>query len=294
VPNLNRMSRRVGPTSARVSAAAKPSQDLVATAATIGAVAAGVALFEVALIPGLVIGGAAVLAPRYLPGLGKRLRPQINAHARPLAEPAARTPDRSQAEGLLALPAGLQIGRAVAKTITFRVIVTTLDFSSNYLVIGELGTAAGLSGFALVVGPIFYFVHETAWNALGHSIERKVGPSQAAVEIPIRLSFDRRALGNASGFRAITMSRALAKTITFRTLATAMDFTATFVVVGDVATAATLSAFGFVLGPFVYFGHEKAWDYYSSRRAREKTRPVRSRNDGGGRAPASAPLAPPR
>jgi uncharacterized membrane protein len=39
-------------------------------------------------------------------------------------------------------------------------------------------------------------------------------------------------------------------------------------VVGDVATAATLSAFGFVLGPFVYFGHEKAWDYYGSRRAR--------------------------
>jgi uncharacterized membrane protein len=90
------------------------------------------------------------------------------------------------------------------------------------------------------------------------------------------------------------MSRALAKTITFRTLATAMDFTATFVVVGDVATAATLSAFGFVLGPFVYFGHEKAWDYYCSRRAGETTRPARARNYGGGRAPASAPLAAPR
>jgi uncharacterized membrane protein len=91
------------------------------------------------------------------------------------------------------------------------------------------------------------------------------------------------------------MSRALAKTITFRTLATAMDFTATFVVVGDVATAATLSAFGFVLGPFVYFGHEKAWDCCGSRRARDKTRPVRDRNHGAGRAPAlAAPLAPPR
>jgi uncharacterized membrane protein len=197
------MFKRVERTSARVSAAAKPSQDLAATAATIGVVAVGVALFEVALIPGLVIGGAAVLAPRYLPGLGRRLRPRFNGHGLPLAKPKARTPDRPQVEGLLALPAGLQIGQAVAKTITFRVIVTTLDFSSNYLVIGELGTAAGLSSFALVAGPIFYFVHETAWNAFGLSIKRKVGRSQAGVEIPIRLSLGRRAIGNASGFRAI-------------------------------------------------------------------------------------------
>ena len=39
--------------------------------------------------------------------------------------------------------ARLGIGQAVAKTITFRVIVTTLDFTSNYIVIGELTTAAG-------------------------------------------------------------------------------------------------------------------------------------------------------
>ena len=42
-----------------------------------------------------------------------------------------------------------------------------------------------------------------------------------------------------------------------------MDFTATYVVVGELATAAILSAFGFVVGPFVYYGHEKLWDYYS-------------------------------
>ena len=65
------------------------------------------------------------------------------------------------------LPARLKIKRAVAKTITFRIIVTTLDFTSNLIVIGELGTAAGLSSFALVVGPLFYLAHEGAWNYLG-------------------------------------------------------------------------------------------------------------------------------
>ena len=44
-----------------------------------------------------------------------------------------------------------------------------------------------------------------------------------------------------------------------------MDFTANYVVVRDLATAAGLSAFAFVVGPFVYLGHEKAWDYFSSR-----------------------------
>jgi uncharacterized membrane protein len=61
----------------------------------------------------------------------------------------------------------------------------------------------------------------------------------------------------------IPVSRALAKTIVFRTLATAMDFTTNYVVVGDVASAVVLSASGFILGPFVYYGHEKAWEYFS-------------------------------
>jgi uncharacterized membrane protein len=67
-----------------------------------------------------------------------------------------------------------------------------------------------------------------------------------------------------TGRKEITLSRALAKTITFRTLATIMDFTTIYVFVGNLATAAGLSAFGFVVGPFVYWGHEKAWDYYTS------------------------------
>jgi uncharacterized membrane protein len=63
---------------------------------------------------------------------------------------------------------------------------------------------------------------------------------------------------DATGF---TISPALAKTITYRTIATIVDFTTNYVVVGTVAEAMILSATGFVLGPFVYYGHEKAWEY---------------------------------
>jgi uncharacterized membrane protein len=67
----------------------------------------------------------------------------------------------------------------------------------------------------------------------------------------------------------------LAKTITFRTIATVMDFSVNYVVVGDIATAALLSSTGFVLGPFVYLGHEMAWDRYGAgaQAAGEQTTP---------------------
>jgi hypothetical protein len=53
-------------------------------------------------------------------------------------------------------------------------------------------------------------------------------------------------------------------------------------VVGDLATAVGLSAFAFVVGPFVYLGHEKLWDYYGS---------PRERTFGTAKAPAGARLA---
>ena len=41
-------------------------------------VLAGALLFEAALIPGIVIGGSAVLAARYLPRLSRRLLPDAD------------------------------------------------------------------------------------------------------------------------------------------------------------------------------------------------------------------------
>jgi hypothetical protein len=125
---------------------------VVGSVATVGAVAAGAAIIEAALIPGLLIGVAAVLAPRLLPrdmlsGLGNRLRP------------TAPSPTHSAEAPASGEPASFDTWHAVAKTFTYRVMVTTADFGANYFVIGELATAAGLSGVSLVAGPIAYFAH---------------------------------------------------------------------------------------------------------------------------------------
>jgi uncharacterized membrane protein len=219
-------------------------------------VVAGAALIEAALIPGVVIGGAAVLAPRYLPKLRRGLAPLLNPGKPAKAQNRSARPAQAALKLPIAIPGRLGMTQAVAKTITFRIIVTTLDFTSNYVVLGEFATAAGLSTFALVAGPLFYLAHETVWNYYGPS---EAAGDRPAVNVPLP-----QAIEGMTGRKDLTISRALAKTITFRTIATIVDFSATFVVTGSAATAAGLSAFGFVLGPFVYWGHEKAWEYYGS------------------------------
>ena len=56
--------------------------EAVTVAATVGVVAVGVALFEVALLPGMVIGVAAMLAPKYVPKVGAALTPMFKSTVR--------------------------------------------------------------------------------------------------------------------------------------------------------------------------------------------------------------------
>jgi uncharacterized membrane protein len=212
-------------------------------------------LLELAIIPGVLIGGTAVLAPQYLPKLGRGVRSLLNSSFWQRAEPGVRQPVRTDIQPSF-VPVRFTVKRAIAKTITFRIIVTTLDFTVNYVVLGELATAAGLSAFALVAGPLFYLGHETAWNYLA------VADKRVDLTILLPVGPDAEAPATASG--GLTISRALAKTITYRTIATVVDFTTNFVVVGDLVTAVGLSASGFILGPFVYLGHEMVWDRYGS------------------------------
>jgi uncharacterized membrane protein len=228
------------------------------------AVVAGAALLETALIPGLLIGGAAVLAPGLLPKMRRGLRSVLNENEKPQrkAAPAKDAAGQPIANGVPAIFSKLGVKQAVAKTITFRVLVTALDFTSNYVVIGEVNTAAGLSTLSFILGPLLYLGHEAAWNYLGPAEDASVDVKLPSWLQPI------------AGRSQVTMSRAMAKTITFRTIATVVDFTTIYVVVGDALTAAGLSAFAFVVGPFVYIGHEKLWDYYSAPKKAEPEEPT--------------------
>ena len=231
-----------------------PSRDFVAGAATVGAVVAGAALLEAALIPGVAIGAAAVLTPGGLPWLRRNLAPLLKpAKRRPVTAVKPATP----------APFSFPIKQALAKTITYRIIVTALDFSWNYVVIGEVAAAAGLSAITLAVAPVFYFVHEAAWEYSGAKAKRAAGAEPPNAKAPL------------VGLGGYSVNRALAKTITFRTFATTTDFATNYAVVRDLPQAVMLTAFGFVVGPFVYLGHEMAWDRFGAAGKRAKDAPAR-------------------
>jgi Protein of unknown function (DUF5132) len=61
-----------------VSAAGADEPDVVTAVATIGVVGVAAALFDVALIPGMIIGVAAAYAPKYMTNVGERLQPLFN------------------------------------------------------------------------------------------------------------------------------------------------------------------------------------------------------------------------
>jgi uncharacterized membrane protein len=60
----------------------------------------------------------------------------------------------------------------------------------------------------------------------------------------------------------------LAKTVTYEGVTAVSEFGANYLFVRDLAAAAGLTAFSIVIAPFVYYVHEKAWDYYDATKAR--------------------------
>jgi hypothetical protein len=67
---------------AAAGAAQQDRDDAIATAATVGVVAVGAIIFEAALLPGLILGVAAALAPKYLPKVGSALNPLFRSSVR--------------------------------------------------------------------------------------------------------------------------------------------------------------------------------------------------------------------
>jgi uncharacterized membrane protein len=56
------------------------------------------------------------------------------------------------------------LGHIGMKTLTFRIIGTSIDFSTNLLFVGDAALAATMSAVGTVVGPVVFFLHELAWS----------------------------------------------------------------------------------------------------------------------------------
>jgi hypothetical protein len=65
-----------------IEPAGEDRSDMVATVATVAVVGIAAAAFEAALLPGIVLGVAAVAAPKYLPKMGAALNPLFRSTVR--------------------------------------------------------------------------------------------------------------------------------------------------------------------------------------------------------------------
>ena len=186
-------------------------------------VIAGIAVLEAALIPGVVIGGAAVLAPKYLPRLRRRLQPAFGSIFSG-SKPAAAASDGLAAKLPLAVPETLKIKTGGGQD--HHLPHHRHDPGLHHELPGDRRTRCGGGPleFRLVFGPLFYLTHEAVWYDFG--------PSRTAAEDPNPRSFGPGVKVTLAS-REITVGRALAKTITFRAVVTVTDFTANYVVVGD-------------------------------------------------------------
>jgi uncharacterized membrane protein len=133
-------------------------------------------------------------------------------------------------------------------------------------------TAAGLSSLSLVAGPVAYFAHEAAWHYYGPAAARHPDPLEAMVQVPIPGA----AKGEENGhrrFASIRVSRAVAKTVTYEGVTAVSEFGVNYLFVRDLVAAAGLTAFSVTIAPFVYYVHERAWDYYDAPRKPDRQRP---------------------
>ncbi len=169
--------------------------------------------------------------------------------------------DNPVVPAVLGLPGRLKVTQSALKTVTYKAASTAAGFVTTYVIVQSATTAAALSGIWLVAGPGLYFAHESAWNYFGTADQDSQGHRPARVTVPLP-GLVRRRMG-----ADLTVSRAAAKTLVWRGIATAADFSLVCALLGNPATAAAVSFGGLVVGSFVYFGHEQAWDFYNAARA---------------------------
>jgi hypothetical protein len=85
-PDANGQAHEAGDAAQAAEGADQGSERdiVVTTAATVGVVAVGAALFEVALLPGIALGVAAMLAPKYAPNISAAIGPMFRSSVRNL------------------------------------------------------------------------------------------------------------------------------------------------------------------------------------------------------------------
>ncbi len=64
--------------------------------------------------------------------------------------------------------------RTIVKTLTWRVVATTVTMLVSYIWLGEWGSAVALAITANVIKSLLYYLHERGWNRVGFGRREEV------------------------------------------------------------------------------------------------------------------------
>jgi uncharacterized membrane protein len=153
----------------------------------------------------------------------------------------------------------LQVPQTALKTVLFHTVATTVTLGVGYVFVQKAALAATLAGIWFVAGPAIYFGHESGWNYFTGPVGGIGGTG--APTVTLRLGPHRR----------VKLSRAVAKTATWRSITAVTDFTTSFLVTGNPVVAAGYTAASAVVGTGLYYGYEQLWQAYAVSRPEEWT-----------------------
>ena len=63
--------------------------------------------------------------------------------------------------------------RTIVKTMTWRVVATTVTMLVSYVWLGEWGSAVALAITANAIKSLLYYLHERGWNRVGFGIRKE-------------------------------------------------------------------------------------------------------------------------
>jgi len=116
-----------------------------------------------------------------------------------------------------------------------------MDFTSTYLISGNLGSALSFVGVSNIYSTVTYYVYERLWNRTDWKKHKPNG------------------MGEAKHSKE-HWTRSLVKTIIYRIVIMSMDFISTFLITGRIEASLEFMVVSNIYTTVVYYVYERLWN----------------------------------
>jgi uncharacterized membrane protein len=130
--------------------------------------------------------------------------------------------------------------RALAKTVTWRMLVTISHVINGFIVSGSIVTGLKIAGWSLVINSGLYWLHERIWNW----VQWNKKPADGLFFID----------GH---------PRTTTKMITWRVIVNFSNFFIPYFMTGSWGQAAAFFTISVIVNMILYYGHERVWNRVS-------------------------------